>query len=114
MRDDTSQSVQLSVLAGALLEHAESLLDRGIHPIRIADGFERACSVAVQHLDRICDRVEFTKTNTENLLRTAMTSLGSKMYEANARSFKLAANNTAVCPKSTDNLRRLPSTLSSL
>merc|ERR1711939_1225786 len=31
------------VLAGALLEHAESLLDRGIHPIRIAQGFEVAC-----------------------------------------------------------------------
>jgi len=28
------------VLCGALLEQAEALLDRGIHPIRIADGFE--------------------------------------------------------------------------
>ncbi len=74
--------MQFSVLAGALLEHAESLLDRGIHPIRIADGYERACSVAVKHLDKISDRVEFSKSNTENLLRTAMTSLGSKMYEA--------------------------------
>jgi len=30
------------VLAGALLEKAEDLLDKGIHPIRIADGFEMA------------------------------------------------------------------------
>ena len=28
------------VLAGALLEHAETLLDRGIHPLRIAEGYE--------------------------------------------------------------------------
>ena len=56
------------------------MLDRGIHPIRIADGFDRACMIAVEELDRISDRVEFSTDNTENLLKTAMTSLGSKMY----------------------------------
>jgi T-complex protein 1 subunit epsilon len=70
----------VSVLAGALLEQSEALLDRGIHPIRIADGFDRACMIAVEELDRISDRVEFSTDNTENLLKTAMTSLGSKMY----------------------------------
>ena len=70
----------LLVLAGALLEQAEALLDRGIHPTRIGDGFERACAIAVKNLDRISDRVEFSKTDTSNLLKTAMTSLGSKMY----------------------------------
>jgi T-complex protein 1 subunit epsilon len=67
------------VLAGALLEQAESLLDRGIHPIRIADGYDRACAVAVKQLESIADRIEFSKENTANLLKTAMTSLGSKM-----------------------------------
>ncbi|KAJ2320835.1 T-complex protein 1 subunit epsilon, partial [Coemansia sp. RSA 2681] len=43
------------VLAGALLEQAEELLDRGIHPIRISDGFERACKIAVAHLDKVSD-----------------------------------------------------------
>ena len=66
-------------MAGALLEQSEALLDRGIHPIRIADGFERACAIAVNHLDEISESVEFSKTNTENLLKSAMTSLGSKM-----------------------------------
>jgi T-complex protein 1 subunit epsilon len=61
------------------LEKSEELLDRGIHPIRIADGFDRACKVAVAELDRISDTVEFSPDNTENLLKTAMTSLGSKM-----------------------------------
>jgi T-complex protein 1 subunit epsilon len=70
----------MTVLAGALLEQSEALLDRGIHPIRIADGFERACAVAVSHLDTISDRIEFSKENTDNLVKTAMTSLGSKMY----------------------------------
>ena len=54
-------------------------MERGIHPIRIADGFERACKIAVEHLDKISDLVEFTKDNTESLLKTAKTSLGSKM-----------------------------------
>ena len=67
------------VLAGALLEQSEALLDRGIHPIRIADGFDRACAVAVEQLDRISERMGFTLENTENLFKTAMTSLGSKM-----------------------------------
>jgi T-complex protein 1 subunit epsilon len=67
------------VLAGALLEQSEALLDRGIHPIRIADGFDRACAVAVAELDRISERVEFTRNDNQNLLKTAMTSLGSKM-----------------------------------
>ena len=30
------------VLAGSLLEQAEVLLDRGIHPLRIAEGYEMA------------------------------------------------------------------------
>ncbi|KAI7882228.1 T-complex protein 1 subunit epsilon [Lichtheimia hyalospora FSU 10163] len=67
------------VLAGALLEQCEQLLDRGIHPIRIADGFERACNVAVEHLDKISDTIDFSKDNTENLKKIAMTSLGSKI-----------------------------------
>lgn len=64
------------VLAGALLEQCLELIDRGIHPIRIADGFDEACKVAVAELDKVSDTVELT---TENLLRAAKTSLGSKV-----------------------------------
>ncbi|XP_006459499.1 hypothetical protein AGABI2DRAFT_191461 [Agaricus bisporus var. bisporus H97] len=75
------------VLAGALLEKSEELLDRGIHPIRIADGFDRACAVAVEELDRISENVEFSLDNTENLLKTAMTSIGSKIVSKEHRQF---------------------------
>lgn len=69
------------VLAGALLEQAESLLDRGIHPIRIADGYERACNVAVAQLEKVADKVEFGagKDEQNELMKTAKTSLGSKI-----------------------------------
>ncbi|KAG1834292.1 chaperonin Cpn60/TCP-1 family [Suillus subalutaceus] len=75
------------VLAGALLEQSEDLLDRGIHPIRIADGFDRACTVACEKLDSISDRVEFSPENKENLLKTAMTSLGSKIVSKELQQF---------------------------
>lgn len=68
------------VLAGAMLEQAETLLDKGIHPSRIADGFERACQIAVKHLENVSDTVPFTPQETSNLFKVAKTCLGSKMY----------------------------------
>lgn len=67
------------VLAGALLEQAEQLLDKGIHPIRIADGFEMAAKCAVEHLKTIVDYFEGSNENREAYINIAMTSLGSKM-----------------------------------
>lgn len=67
------------VLAGALLEQATELIDKGIHPIRIADGYDTACEAAVKELDRISDEIEFSRDNTENLFKVAKTSLGSKI-----------------------------------
>ncbi|KZS92333.1 hypothetical protein SISNIDRAFT_474685 [Sistotremastrum niveocremeum HHB9708] len=67
------------VLAGALLEQSEALIDRGIHPIRIADGFDRACKVAIEQLNKISEEIEFSQNDTSNLLKCAMTSLGSKI-----------------------------------
>lgn len=45
----------LAVIAGALLEKAESLLDKGIHPIRIADGYEMAARIAIDSLSQVAD-----------------------------------------------------------
>lgn len=75
------------VLAGALLEQSEALLDRGVHPIRIADGFDRACVVAIEQLDRISDRVPFSLENKQNLIKTATTSLGSKIVSKEIQRF---------------------------
>lgn len=67
------------VLAGALMEHAETLIDRGIHPIRIADGYEMAAKVACQQLDAIAESYPVDLNNLEPLIQTAMTTLGSKI-----------------------------------
>merc|ERR1711931_516320 len=67
------------VLAGALLEHAEALLDRGIHPIRIADGYEKAAQIATAQLDKISESFSVDALNRESLIEVAMTTLGSKI-----------------------------------
>jgi len=67
------------VLCGALLEQAEHLIDKGIHAIRIADGFELAAQCAIKNLEKIADEYKIDPSNTENLVRTAKTTLGSKI-----------------------------------
>lgn len=66
------------VLAGALLEEVDKLIEKGIHPIRIADGFELAAQFCMKHLDTISEQIVVEK-NKEFLKRIAMTSLRSKM-----------------------------------
>lgn len=75
------------VLAGALLEEAEQLLDRGIHPIRIADGFEMAARCALAHLDSIAESFTVSSDDKEKLIQTAMTTLGSKIVNKCHRQF---------------------------
>ncbi|XP_026742117.1 T-complex protein 1 subunit epsilon [Trichoplusia ni] len=67
------------VLAGALLEQASILLDKGIHPIRVADGFEMAAATALAHLDSISEAFPVNKDTREHLIKVAMTTLGSKV-----------------------------------
>jgi T-complex protein 1 subunit epsilon len=67
------------VLAGAILEQAQKLLDKGIHPLKIADGFERACDIALKRLDQIQEEVNISKNNYAYLKKCAMTALGSKV-----------------------------------
>ncbi|KAL6714476.1 T-complex protein 1 subunit epsilon [Lecanora helva] len=80
------------VLAGALLEQAADLMDKGIHPIRIADGFDQACEVAVAELDRISDKIDFSRHDKSNLFKVAKTSLGSKMYSKMQRNVETLLN----------------------
>jgi T-complex protein 1 subunit epsilon len=69
------------VMAGSLLEQAEILLNKGIHPVRIARGFEAASQIAIEQLAKISEKVEFSKENLEPLLTTAKTTLSSKILQ---------------------------------
>eukprot|EP00727_Mastigamoeba_balamuthi_P010813 m51a1_g6354 putative t-complex protein 1 subunit epsilon-like (538) ;mRNA; r:87791-89862 len=67
------------VMAGALLEHAEALLDKGVHPTRIAAGYEQACAIAVQHLKEISAPTTWDPKNTDALIHACTTALCSKV-----------------------------------
>ena len=87
----------VTVLAGSLLEHAEGLLDQGLHPLRIAEGYEMACKVAIKKLEEIAGRFEVSLDGAEDargsdvgsdrrlagrpeaLVKTCMTTLSSKI-----------------------------------
>mmetsp|Transcript_752 Transcript_752/g.1134 ORF Transcript_752/g.1134 Transcript_752/m.1134 type:complete len:543 (-) Transcript_752:356-1984(-) len=84
------------VLAGALLEQAEKLLNRGIHPVRVAEGFEKAAEVAIETLDKIGDRVEFSSENIDPLVTTAMTTLSSKIINVNKEKMARIAVNAVL------------------
>lgn len=65
------------VIAGSLLNAAEKMLNKGIHPTIIAESFQRAASKAVEFLTDIATPIELT--DRESLLRAASTSLNSKI-----------------------------------
>ncbi|VVT49177.1 uncharacterized protein SAPINGB_P002141 [Magnusiomyces paraingens] len=67
------------VLAGALLEQASELLDKGIHPIKIANGYDEAAKLVVSHLESIADQVPVSRDDKSTILKAAKTSLGSKI-----------------------------------
>lgn len=65
------------VLAGSLLDAAEKLLDKGIHPTTISESFQRAAVEAVKILEKMSQPVDM---NDEKLLiKIASTSLNSKI-----------------------------------
>ncbi len=55
----------------------KSLKIAGIHPIRIADGFEMAAKKCIDYLETLA--VTFPIEDKEMLIRAAETTLGSKM-----------------------------------
>ena len=90
------------VLAGALLEQAEKLLDRGLHPVRVAEGFEAACQVSLETLEKIADTVHFEKkVDDKVLVETASTTLSSKIINVHKRKMAQIAARISVSDTST-------------
>lgn len=82
------------ILAGSLLDQALNLIEMGIHPIKVANGYEKACQIVVNHLDEIADKINIDFENLENnllessdLFKAAKTSLGSKIVNKNHNQF---------------------------
>jgi len=67
------------VLCGALLERAERLIDQGIHPSRVSEGYETACDLSTELLERISDEITLNDTKLTEMKKVAMTTLNSKI-----------------------------------
>ena len=77
--DGTTSSV---VLAGALLEKAESLIDDEIHSVIIADGYKKASKKATEFLNDIAITVD--PNDRKILERIAHTSMQTKLVSLDA------------------------------
>ncbi len=77
--DGTTSAV---VMAGALLEKAESLIDNEIHPVIIADGYKKASTEAIKVLAEISKKVD--PKNRDVLERIAKTAMQTKLVSIEA------------------------------
>ncbi|MGA3112117.1 MAG: thermosome subunit beta [Candidatus Bathyarchaeia archaeon] len=72
--DGTTTSV---IVAGELLGKAEDLINKGIHPILIVEGYSKAADKALETLEKIAFSVK--PTDKQFLMKVAATSMASKL-----------------------------------
>ncbi|HVB12781.1 MAG TPA: thermosome subunit beta, partial [Nitrososphaerales archaeon] len=72
--DGTTSAV---IFAGALLENAEELINKGVHPTVIVDGYRKAAQQAQKILDKIAVTVK--PDDKATLVKVAKTSMASKL-----------------------------------
>ncbi len=65
------------VLAGSLLEYAETLINQDVHPTIIVDGYRKAAKKAKQYLEEIAETV--TGSDRAMLLKVAKTAMQTKL-----------------------------------
>ena len=69
------------ILAGALLEKAEALIDKNVHPTVIVDGYSKAAEKALEIANNIAVSVD--PIDKSMLKKVAMTSMASKLVSEN-------------------------------
>jgi len=77
--DGTTTAV---ILAGELLKNAEELMDKGVHPTAISNGYRRASNESLELLDKIARKV--SRSDVKTLKSIAITSMTGKSSESNA------------------------------
>jgi thermosome len=77
--DGTTTAV---ILAGELLKNAEDLIDKGVHPTAISNGYKRASNESLELLNKISRKV--SRSDVKTLKSIAITSMTGKSSESNA------------------------------
>ena len=89
--DGTTSAV---VMAGALLEKAESLIENEIHPVIIADGYKKASIQALKLLSEIAKKVD--PKDKDTLTRIAKTAMQTKLVSVEAADLAKVAVDAAL------------------
>ena len=75
-------TTSVTVICGALLTACLKLLERGMHPTVVSDGFARAAEVALEAVESLAIPVDLA--DREELAKAASTSLQSKVVSQHA------------------------------
>jgi chaperonin GroEL (HSP60 family) len=78
--DGTTSSV---ILAGALIDKAEDLINKDVHPTIIVDGYRRASRKALETLNEIAEKVSANDKST--LAKIADTSMQTKIVSEHGK-----------------------------
>ena len=73
--DGTTSAV---IIAGELLNRAEELIDKNVHPTIVIDGYRKAADKALETLEKIAIKID-PNSLEEYLKKAAMTSMASKL-----------------------------------
>jgi len=100
--DGTTSTV---VLAGALLEKAEELVTKNVHPTLVVDGFKKASEKAIEVLRQIATLID--PRDKKYLKKIATTTLASKIVSTNSSELAdvVVDSILAVAEKSGDKYR---------
>ncbi|HEV8404922.1 MAG TPA: thermosome subunit beta [Nitrososphaera sp.] len=70
------------VIAGALIEKAEELIDKDVHPTLIVDGYRKSAAKAIEVLNSVATKVHGNEK--QELIRVAKTSMQTKLVSREA------------------------------
>jgi thermosome len=70
------------VLAGALIDKAEELINKDVHPTIIVDGYRKSATKAIEVLNSIAQKI--TGNEKQELIRIAKTSMQTKLVSREA------------------------------
>ncbi len=71
------------ILAGALIEKAEDLITKDVHPTIIVDGYRKSAQKAIEILNKIAQKIDVGNEKSE-LLKIAKTSMQTKLVSKEA------------------------------
>ncbi|MEM2140642.1 thermosome subunit beta [Nitrososphaera sp.] len=82
------------VLAGALIEKAEELINKDVHPTIIVDGYRKSAAKTIEILNSIAQKIEGNEKG--ELSRVAMTSMQTKIVSREAEDLAKIVVNAAL------------------